>query len=190
MEVTSRAPTGLEVAKLLVSRCQICKRNDSNSAIVPCGHIAGCEKCLKNCAITKCPLCKEDKKDVQRVYQSGDSEMIGRASLNKLRISGKTQDYKCTICLANESNIAIRPCGHICGCKECLDTYTITTCPICRTNKTGILKILQLKETPPSVPTSPKKPKQPVTQRRDLPIDLNNVKTQYHDGNVLNINFE
>jgi hypothetical protein len=157
MEVASRAPTGLEIAKLLASRCQICKRNDSDSAIVPCGHIVGCKKCLENCAITKCPSCMQDKQGVLKVYQSGDNDPICRSSLNRLRVSNKVSDFKCSICFINESNIAIRPCGHICGCKECLDTLTITACPICRANKTGILKILQVKEVKPQVQQIPQK---------------------------------
>jgi len=51
--------------------------------------------------------------------------------------------YKCSICMVNDSVFAIIPCGHVCGCKSCLDKPSIKECPICRGKKTGILRIFQ-----------------------------------------------
>ena len=36
----------------------------------------------------------------------------------------------CVICLENQRNAVILPCGHVCGCRWCL--LQVRTCPICR----------------------------------------------------------
>lgn len=51
--------------------------------------------------------------------------------------------YRCSICIDKESNVAIVPCGHICGCINCLIGSKVYECPICRGRKTGILKVYQ-----------------------------------------------
>ena len=37
----------------------------------------------------------------------------------------------CVICLTNNSNYIVIPCGHICLCEEC-SSHTYQTCPMCR----------------------------------------------------------
>ena len=39
---------------------------------------------------------------------------------------------KCSICLNNNTNIALIPCGHVCSCYNC--SNDITKCPICRSD--------------------------------------------------------
>jgi hypothetical protein len=51
--------------------------------------------------------------------------------------------YKCSICIDKESNVAIVPCGHICGCFDCLNNSRISECPICRMRKGLIVKVYQ-----------------------------------------------
>ena len=36
----------------------------------------------------------------------------------------------CVICLENQRNAVILPCGHVCGCRQCL--LQVRSCPICR----------------------------------------------------------
>jgi len=55
----------------------------------------------------------------------------------------RTDMHKCAICIEKESNVAIIPCGHICGCLGCLISSSIHECPICRGRKIGILKVYQ-----------------------------------------------
>lgn len=47
--------------------------------------------------------------------------------------------FLCKICYQHEINIALIPCGHCVACNICV--WSITTCPICRTNRTTVLKI-------------------------------------------------
>ena len=44
---------------------------------------------------------------------------------NKLK-----NDRLCKICLKNDANIVIIPCGHIITCNNCI--MSLTKCPICR----------------------------------------------------------
>ena len=40
---------------------------------------------------------------------------------------------ECCICLSNCANVAVVPCGHVCMCQECSDSYDKeNACPICR----------------------------------------------------------
>ena len=41
-------------------------------------------------------------------------------------------DFECVICLDNEPNILIKPCGHSTFCDVCMDDLKPTECPICR----------------------------------------------------------
>lgn len=45
----------------------------------------------------------------------------------------------CSICLINEYNVCLRPCGHICMCLSCAPKFK--NCPICRTPITHIFKV-------------------------------------------------
>ena len=37
---------------------------------------------------------------------------------------------RCVVCLVNAKNIVLVPCGHVCGCKWCLER--VDKCPMCR----------------------------------------------------------
>ena len=39
-------------------------------------------------------------------------------------------DDSCVVCLVNSKNIVLIPCGHVCGCRRCLEQ--VDKCPICR----------------------------------------------------------
>mmetsp|Transcript_98614 Transcript_98614/g.180024 ORF Transcript_98614/g.180024 Transcript_98614/m.180024 type:complete len:314 (-) Transcript_98614:273-1214(-) len=59
-------------------------------------------------------------------------------------IDQEEDDGMCTICQEQPSDSAVVPCGHMCGCFECLDIVHKSSkpdCPICRTSMTGVLKI-------------------------------------------------
>ena len=134
--------TGNDIAIILLSKCNICNSYISNCAIVPCGHIAGCKRCIENKAVTKCPCCIENKISTQKVYQSGYNEFNDNSQLSK------KHEYKCVICLVDESNIALKPCGHICICNHCIKVSAVRACPICRTMINSILQICKLPAKP------------------------------------------
>ena len=44
-------------------------------------------------------------------------------------------DKECTICLSEQSNAIVMPCGHMCVCMDCgnsLKTSKHNLCPVCR----------------------------------------------------------
>jgi protein neuralized len=50
----------------------------------------------------------------------------------------------CTICLERMADSAVIPCGHMCGCNECLEEVRKSArpeCPMCRGPVSSILKI-------------------------------------------------
>lgn len=64
------------------------------------------------------------------VYETGD-----------IVVHPSKEDY-CCICMENESNMAIVPCGHKCLCERCqLLLDKSRGCPICRSEITSYLKI-------------------------------------------------
>eukprot|EP00747_Dinoflagellata_sp_TGD_P164295 gnl/TRDRNA2_/TRDRNA2_184047_c0_seq1.p1 gnl/TRDRNA2_/TRDRNA2_184047_c0~~gnl/TRDRNA2_/TRDRNA2_184047_c0_seq1.p1 ORF type:complete len:1086 (+),score=163.33 gnl/TRDRNA2_/TRDRNA2_184047_c0_seq1:79-3336(+) len=52
---------------------------------------------------------------------------------------------ECSVCFASPADHLVIPCGHQCGCEECLSTVQRTSglCPICRTRVTGIQRVFQ-----------------------------------------------
>ncbi len=49
--------------------CLICMTTiKSYCACYPCGHANCCYKCLSNASVLKCPICREEKKDVIKLY--------------------------------------------------------------------------------------------------------------------------
>eukprot|EP01084_Bolivina_argentea_P041290 76184_1 len=61
--------------------------------------------------------------------------------------SDEEDNKLCIVCLENEKDYVIIPCGHICVCKECkeenYDDVDDATCPICRCNIEKIMKTYQ-----------------------------------------------
>ena len=42
------------------------------------------------------------------------------------------RDTICTVCLDNQRDVVLLPCGHVCSCRQCADL--VNNCPICRTH--------------------------------------------------------
>ena len=51
----------------------------------------------------------------------------------------------CVVCQCEKSNVAIIPCGHICLCTSCHQTYlrSFATCPVCNTPHADAMKVYQ-----------------------------------------------
>jgi len=60
-----------EITEKATYKCSVCMEKESNVAILPCGHMCGCKGCLKNPAITKCPICRGDKNEILQIFQTG-----------------------------------------------------------------------------------------------------------------------
>ncbi len=45
-------------------------------------------------------------------------------------IPSDQDDRKCVVCMDNNLEVAVLPCGHLCMCQECASS--IHQCPMCR----------------------------------------------------------
>lgn len=101
--------------------CLRCKENLADHVIVPCGHKVLCKKCSDECT-----------------SQNGDVKIDHFCPLCDVPISKCTEEFverKCVICLENDCDTIILPCGHRCICYECA-THLWTEkkqCPLCQT---------------------------------------------------------
>ncbi|KAH3761987.1 Voltage-dependent calcium channel subunit alpha-2/delta-2 [Pelomyxa schiedti] len=50
---------------------------------------------------------------------------------------------KCAVCLTEDADFLVVPCGHQCGCKGCLTAINESTaqCPICRSHISGLIQV-------------------------------------------------
>lgn len=98
--------------------CLKCNKNQRDCFLVTCGHKVYCKNCADLALKNKedCPLCRFPIVDVSTAF-------------------GATNDNKCIICIDNPIDCIILPCGHMCACSKCLESWfkDQQTCPICRT---------------------------------------------------------
>ena len=80
------------------------------------------------------PIVVETRKD-----PDPSSTSVNPNSNNKLAKS------LCVICMDEEANAVVLPCGHLCGCESCLNTLLNSgaDCPICRAHMNSIVKVFQ-----------------------------------------------
>lgn len=97
--------------------CCICKVNDANTVLVPCGHFHFCKACIINNMPLACPICAH-----WIVYRQHWDHV--------------TRDLpECLICHTKKRSVIMVPCGHISTCidcaKQCLQQGYFK-CPTCR----------------------------------------------------------
>lgn len=65
-----------------------------------------------------------------------DSKELILQKLDKIKCTEakENEDKECSICMKNEKNVLLQPCGHFHYCAECLKTVIKdkTICPFCR----------------------------------------------------------
>jgi hypothetical protein len=56
---------------------------------------------------------------------------------------GSDESEQCMICMSEAANFLVVPCGHQCGCEDCLTQVVRTTnrCPICRTSISRLQRV-------------------------------------------------
>ena len=72
-------------------------------------------------------------------FQESDSDE------DEEKIINSSQTFKtdeCVICLTNPPHVLFCNCGHLCICKECDKTKTLSSCPVCKTENT-ILRLIE-----------------------------------------------
>lgn len=82
------------------------------------------------------PIVVETRKDPE---PSSSSTPTNSNSNNKVAKS------LCIVCMDEEADGVVLPCGHLCGCELCLNTLLNSgaTCPICRGHINSIVKVFQ-----------------------------------------------
>ena len=83
--------------------------------------------------------------DQQQRYSVNMHESQFQPILVDERREGETEaSHECTVCLDNEANMLMKPCMHLCMCKECWIIYKQDRdcCPICR----GKVKMSDIEE--------------------------------------------
>lgn len=108
--------------------CLKCHKKPRSGFLVPCGHKIFCEECGKE-AVEKqdsCPLCRFPIQSFTSAYTSTweDTNL-------------------CTICMENEADAVVLPCGHTGLCSNCVSSWLAdnNTCPICRKENAFMKKI-------------------------------------------------
>ena len=48
------------------NQCKLCKINERQLAVIPCGHLSICQGCSSRCSL--CPICKREVKAYVRIY--------------------------------------------------------------------------------------------------------------------------
>ena len=78
---------------------------------------------------------------------------IGETSINKSRprtdseASNGESKAECVVCLEKNADTAVIPCGHMCGCGDCLLRISKSAnpqCPLCRGPMTSVIRIYQV----------------------------------------------
>ncbi|XP_037565091.2 baculoviral IAP repeat-containing protein 7-like [Dermacentor silvarum] len=49
-------------------QCKVCMENEANMAILPCGHMSTCIRCISN--LSNCPICRNIIKGVMKIFLS------------------------------------------------------------------------------------------------------------------------
>ena len=102
--------------------CLKCGKNKRNCFFQSCGHCIYCMECgeeaLKNKEL--CPLCRFP---IQAFACPHEQNLV---------------EGVCTICLTNQSDAVVLPCGHTGYCYSCLSEWISRngTCPVCRIEAT------------------------------------------------------
>jgi len=58
-----------------------------------------------------------------------------------LPTSEDNEEGMCIVCLDNQADAAVVPCGHMCGCIACLQGIKDSKCPVCRGPISSIIRI-------------------------------------------------
>lgn len=79
----------------------------------------------------------KSKNDIRIIDDEEERKILEetKIDLSKITIYENEQESECIICLANNKDTVIIPCGHYYSCSECCNR--IHDCPICRTKITG-----------------------------------------------------
>merc|ERR1712154_322412 len=113
---------------------------------------------------------KEVFKDIMNVMDTLKEE-VNNENVDDVKV----EPNECTICMNNPSDHIIVPCGHQCGCKQCLVTLKQNggKCPICRGPINVIQKvyashtvILQKKKQNVGAPKKKKKRPGPLKKKK------------------------
>ena len=95
--------------------------------------------------------------DMEQCITANISATNNKSTKTNVRKTKKVKVLEqCVVCMSNPSDFLIVPCGHKCGCEECLTNIKNRggECPICRTNITDIVKVFNSGVVEDNAPTN------------------------------------
>lgn len=111
----------------LLGKCLKCGTASREVFLVPCGHKIFCQNCGKKAVEKeeKCPLCRFRITSITEGFSVSD-------------------DAICSICLENQTDSIVVPCGHTGFCVDCLNEWFTDkcSCPVCRAEPAAFKKII------------------------------------------------
>ncbi|KAK8836903.1 hypothetical protein M9Y10_037429 [Tritrichomonas musculus] len=112
------------IGHLHLGTCMRCHNGLADFVVIPCGHKVLCKKCAEECSPNTCPLCETP-------IQKCTEEFV---------------EAKCVICLDNQCDTIILPCGHKCICYECATRLWTEKkqCPLCQTRVLSFRHMFQI----------------------------------------------
>jgi hypothetical protein len=69
------------------------------------------------------------------------------SSNSTVEVEEEEEDKNCMICMDAKANCAAVPCGHVCGCLQCMSKLKRKPCPICRVKIKDVIKLYMAVET-------------------------------------------
>ena len=86
----------------------------------------------------------EHASNVRKCVQELEQER-NRGSEGKIRApsAADSSSQRCAVCLSEPASHIVAPCGHQCGCQQCLETLRRSTgrCPICRGQIDSVIRV-------------------------------------------------
>lgn len=95
--------------------CMLCRENEKDTYVYPCGHLIICSECSDNTQKIKsfkntCIYCNQNIKKIIYLNESNKELTLKNDEIIK---------PKCKLCEINVVETIVEPCGHICLCEEC-----------------------------------------------------------------------
>jgi predicted nuclease with TOPRIM domain len=139
------------IENIHTTRIKVNTKNTTENTIQNYGFNIS-ELCELNTELYNNMLQLKNKNQYLETYKQQLEENIDMLNKSVSSLSSYNTDLKCEIekfncvvCMDNQKDIILEPCGHLVFCNDCYNncynTYSNLECPICRIQVNGIIKI-------------------------------------------------